>query len=179
MSTYLPRRALDQRQVRILLRLQEIPDCGCKVKYQPWCQLGNRLGCEDRQESGECDCPRLPGPPCEHIQTIDPNKFLLSIDEWIELLRLVDPQDYDDPPPPAAPAMVYSRAARIAVMAERHGSDPDFAAAHLYHADDLLRAPPEHLGGRLRQRRNGRPASELGPEVAGRTAPSLEKVKIT
>lgn len=172
------RNALDPRQVRALLRMQEIPDCGCKVKYQPWCQLGDRPGCPERQQASECDCPRLPGPPCPHIEAIDYHDFPLSTDEWIELLRLVDPEDYNDPPPPAAPGLAFDRQTRVALYAMRHGPNPDVAACHLYHPDDLSKAPPEHMAGRLRQRRNGRPASELGPEVAGRAAPDLERRRV-
>lgn len=152
----------------------EIPDCKCRTVFRPWCQLSGGAGCPDRQTQGECDCPRLPGPPCEHVRAIDADDFPLTLDEWGELLSLYEPQDYDDPPPALAPAIVVSRQARIAVYAERHGADPDVALFHLYHPDDLAQAPPEHLAGRLTPRRNGRPASELGPEVAGRIGPELE-----
>ena len=163
------------RQLRILLRQLEVPDCGCKVHYLPLCQLGGGSGCRERRQDGECDCAWLPGPPCEHIAAINPDDSPLSLDEWAELLHALDPEDYDDPPPPAAPALVVSRQARVAVYAERHGPDPDLAAFHLYHPEDLARETPEHLAGRLTPRRNGRAASELGWEVAGRVGPAERK----
>lgn len=111
--------------VRLLVRL-EIPDrCACP----PATRKPLPCSCDE-----PCDCPVHLPPPCGHILARD---HALSLAEWAELLVLVLPEDYTEPPPPTAPALALTRAARQAVYAERLEG-----GRHLYHDRDLWRRQP-------------------------------------
>jgi hypothetical protein len=89
-----------------------------------WCR---KLPC--RHAKGHCECPRIPGPPCRHVQATDHG---LSVAEWAELLLALLPADYREPPPPAAGSSVLTRQARVALRVNRQR-----AGQALWHADDL------------------------------------------
>ncbi len=92
----------------------------------------------------------------------------LSLDDWAELQRLIDPGEYDEPPPPLTSAAVLSTEARIAVMRKRVA-----AGRSPYHPADLWRLQPTadglHVGVLARHHeRNG--SDQEGPLAARRAA---------
>ena len=133
---------------RLVARL-EIPDCGCRADPLP-------CGCD-----GPCDCPVLLPPPCEHIRRA---AHQLPLPEWAELLELLWPNDYTEPPPPAVSALVISREARVALLAGRHDRGEG-----LYHPLDLIQVETDlRIGDQLGWSRNGRHPS-LGAVAANRS----------
>src|SRR5262249_57797182 len=69
----------------------------------------------------------------------------LTLEEWAELQRLLDPEEHDDKPPPAAPSLVLERPARVAVMGTRRRE-----RVGLFHPDDLWHDEEEGERARLR-----------------------------
>ncbi len=136
MSCDLPFR---ERASQLLSRL-EIAECDCP--------LPKRCTCD-----GPCECPPdlFPG-PCHHVKAFAARflaaPFPLSFDEWRDLMRLVNPDEYAEPPSALAPAEALTRQGRVAVMALRDGWR-DGKSAHqtgLYHPRDLWRAQPKDDG---------------------------------
>ncbi len=82
----------------------------------------------------------------------------LSLEEWLRLIELLG-RGYDTPPCPEPVADVYSRDARIAVMAARQR-----LGLHLYHPDDSWRpregVSPDGVSESAETSPNGRPFGE-------------------
>ncbi len=88
----------------------DIPDCGCSLEPMP-CR------CWDARHGRPCDCPAVPA-PCPHVLGIDPCRFSLSFDEWIELLHGDWSDEYAEAPLPAPSAML-PRGQRVKLMTAR------------------------------------------------------------
>lgn len=156
---------------RRLAREYEIPNCGCDPDFvlacerrhgpggcHPTCKTPDApFGCDDRMESGQCECTRVkdlvcdcslvPGPPCEHIlAALCP----MSLLQWAAMLAREDAR-YRDRPTPAGAMMALTREARVELMAKR-----ETAKQHLYHPLDVRRDFAPGIGQMVRRGRNGR-----------------------
>jgi hypothetical protein len=162
-----------RRELRLALEKLDIPACGCGLKAQPVCRVsGSRcdsiahaascpvLELEDQIELDdraieraweacrcECDCPRVPPPPCRHVRKRDHG---LSIESWAEALAEAWPKRYREPPLPPAPAVAIDSAARVALMILRRRQ-----GYALRHPDDVYSL--ERVAVVLELTRNNRP----------------------
>lgn len=109
---------------RRLLEQLDIPDCTCDEPH----------------------CPHLD----QFLHDFDADTFPLTLDEWAELQRAVDPQSFSDPPLSPAPAVALSRVARVAVYEQRRA-----AGTGLWHRGDLWRHAPDTLSMSAHRQRNG------------------------
>lgn len=117
----------------------EIPECGCPTHLSLLCLHQGEEGCPCSR-GRECDCPRWPGKPCQHILS---RRHDLPLEQWAALMARAaagDDDGYDDPPPPASPASALSRQARVAIYAERA-----WFGRRLFHEADGWRQEPELL----------------------------------
>ncbi len=84
----------------------------------------------------------LDGPECNCDPSLGPCKHTLGADHhhpvsfWAALLAVLFPEQYSDPPPPAAPVCVKSRKARLAVLRNRAAD-----GVGLWHPQDLVQMP--------------------------------------
>lgn len=122
------------------LRFMDGPQCSCPLKSVALCV---RLGkpCSERERDGKCDCARTPGPPCKHMADHDHET---PLEKWIELLRMVWPDEFADRPQADKPAMVLTREARVAIKQQRFE-----AGEGLWHPGDLTDDDMDRLGRRV------------------------------
>ena len=83
---------------------------------------------------GPCECPSLPGPPCPHVLAANHD---YDLDEWLALLRIDDPEDYEGRPPAVWASNVSTRVARVEVLSLREEAGED-----LWCLDDVVHLPP-------------------------------------
>lgn len=107
-------RALPRERIRSAVARLEIPTCDCKVTYQRVC--AHQREAEPPCTRGrECDCS-WHAVLCPHV--VD-RLAEISVEDWAALLLALDPQEYDEPPPPETPALALSQEARVELMAAR------------------------------------------------------------
>jgi hypothetical protein len=71
----------------------------------------------------------------------DTPRHSMSVPRWVRLLKAFDADGYDPPTPPAAPARVLSRGARLAVLEARAER-----GQALFHEDDVSAAEDAGVG---------------------------------
>lgn len=112
-----------RRQLILLARKLEPPKCGCRIVKRPMCLLFTDKGCDERQQYGHCDCPYLPGKPCEHVLN---HRVSLSLAEIATILADAYPNQYVQAPEDPEPMNAQDRETRVALMSLRvsHGYSP-------------------------------------------------------
>ncbi len=186
--------------LRLLDRL-EIPDCDCATLKTCPCRescaawapdtcpaclallgmpdpAGPRCAWHCRCCAGDCDhAPMLYQDPCHHVAGHDWEvRGGLDFERWVELIYLVNPELFEEPPPAPAAALVLRREARVTVYAQRIGPDPERPRYRLAHPGDLWRHQADDDGVRVgivaERVENGYLDPDQRLAIAGRIGPA-------
>jgi hypothetical protein len=147
----------------------EVPDCGCPHVIVPACLRAGHP-CKDFTRPGkkhhgpraQCDCPLVPGTPCEHIFHADDQFYSLPwaaeliedegpgsraevLRRWAAKLLAAMPGDYREPPLPTDVILGPEVAVRVAKMSARWGDDPDRPLFRLHHPADARKGEDDRL----------------------------------
>ncbi len=172
---FLPRRMplLQQKIFRECVKARKISTILKVLHIEEWHHVRDTIevirelaefGYIERDTPGRCDCPFVPGPPCEHIKAVG-RTMTMDYEEFTQLLYAADPDGMESPPLPDERMFAASKMAAINGMEQRHGSK-ETPERHIRHPDDLVVAKLDKLVRRVERTRNGSPM-ELSADTEG------------
>src|SRR5262245_51769630 len=107
--------------------------CKCRFKRIRFCTLGDSPGCQLYRETGDCDHPYLPGPPCDCVKKLVVKRSLAQV---TAILHIAFPKAYMDRPLPPTPQTAMDRETRVAMLSARFES-----GYSLFHPGDHITMP--------------------------------------